>query len=234
MPETVTLTVPATKVVRGDAIVGAEDAPISGRSIVNRGELVTWITRGSKNITFETAAGRIVVAETTVVSVTREQATAEETAAAERAYAIRGLRRLVADFQADPTTKLRATLESFDPATSYGAPVSYSALDGFLAAQAKFTVGAAIRETLKRVATWERHADEDEDQQLVSAVAIFTRRAQRRSHIQNPLSRSTSVTSNLLEDLDAWAVAEFNEKLIWTGAASIVAARADELERQTA
>jgi hypothetical protein len=48
----------------------------------------------------------------------------------------------------------------------------------------------------------------------------------------NPLSRSTSVLSNLLEDLDAWAVGEITSKFAWATAYEVVRNRAVELRKE--
>jgi hypothetical protein len=48
----------------------------------------------------------------------------------------------------------------------------------------------------------------------------------------NPLSRSTSVLSNLLEDLDAWAVGEITSKFAWATAYEVVRNRAAELRKE--
>jgi hypothetical protein len=48
----------------------------------------------------------------------------------------------------------------------------------------------------------------------------------------NPLSRSTSVLSNLLEDLDVWAVGEITSKFSWATAYEVVRIRAAELKEE--
>lgn len=214
MPHIVTREVKANEVRKGDFVLGSDVPPVAGRSIVNNGELVIDRKRGTKNVTIETTGGNITVHADAGITIQREEQTDEEKQADRDRFDMLQLRKLVDDWASDPTAKIRAQLDKFQHGT-HSEALSHWDVDQFLASQAQYKVGVAIQVMTERFANHERFADLTEDERLVTAAAIFI--DEDRSYNRNPLSRSTSITSNIFEDLDTWAKAEFLDKLRWGG-----------------
>lgn len=167
-----------------------------------------------------------------MVVVHRTEATPEERAAARHEYGVEQLRKQLASLLAnDPVTAAQRVIAK---AGDYKAEVfTWSTLPDILQAQALYKHALDILTTAhhaidynESVADFE-HLDEDV---LLNAVASWfyrhiTRDAWDSPH--DPLSRSTSQISNMLDDLDAWAVKKIITDFRWTGVR-------DEIERRVA
>jgi hypothetical protein len=106
--------------------------------------------------------------------------------------------------------------------------LTWSTLPGILQAQALYKVARRIRGHLEKepdVATYD---------DLLTAYAKWwlVERDNALSVHRDPLSRSTSTVSNLLEDLDEWAVHRLTDKFGWTDVRRAIERRAAELVAQ--
>lgn len=229
MPHTVQTTVPVQNLRKGDVTVRTSGSGLDQR--VTR-ETVDAVKRGTKWVEARDADGKLIVRleRGMGVLVERVEDTPEEREAGYRAYAVRCLTELVEDWATDPTTCLRKSIAELDEqggaeAAKYGEVVSHWTLDTFLTRQAGFKLAVSIRHMIEKVRTSDSDfyaAATDEDEQLFLAVGLVLDVAERRQSVPNPLSRSTSVTSNLYEDLDRHARAEFIDKLRWTDASKYI------------
>jgi hypothetical protein len=146
-----------------------------------------------------------------IVSVSREVPTDEEKAQADREYQVRWLNTRHDEWINDPADALTGKIEKARTG-KYVELVSHYDLDTFLQTQALYKIAKHVEFDVQRLA--ERMFDAFTPDELLAAsyyevMKMLTRRYYRR----NPLSRSTSVTSNLYEDLDDWALAKVKEDL---------------------
>jgi hypothetical protein len=165
------------------------------------------------------------------VTVTREEETAEEIAAHRREVAVNLLRRLWVSINEDPSVALVERIAK-NRDDGYAELLGYYDLDKFLEAQALRKIGSTITHLMKvqRENGFDgNNVDDYDDALLVEAFATWYHSEvfNASQYARSPLSRSTSITSNLYEDLDAYAVKYVIEQLRWTG--RVVQDRAEEL-----
>ena len=181
MPEIVTLTVPAAQVCNGDIINGAKNT----RDVRN-------IKIGTKWAEYRDADGGLIAKmdRQTTVSVEREQRTEAE----RKADALRSRERRIKGWLDNAEQAFVDALAKFnESATAY--PVSsHSAYENMLTAQADRAIAVQIK-------GYAEH-------QSLSLVDAFDRWATRQretyttaTHMHRALSRSSSVVSNLIEDV---------------------------------
>ena len=157
------------------------------------------------------------------VKIERVEPTQAEKDAELKMYALESLTKSLHKFtDGDPVNAALQTIvqkrdEAVDryPNTVGREVLDYSTLNGLLDLQAEVKPWFAVRDIQDRILTNERWADVETD--VLTAVALAIRDRRRHTYNRNPLSRSTSVLSNLLEDLEAYAWTQFEDKLGWSG-----------------
>lgn len=227
MPHTVKYEIKAGDVRKGDWFHMAD--PNMAISAIDRKVAWTTLTVGEGSRARTT---RLRVDDDVIVF--RTELTPEERAAARHEYGVEQLRKHLASLLAnDPITVAQRVIAK---AGDYKAEVfTWSTLPDILQAQALYKHALDILATAHHAIDYNEsvadadfeHLDEDV---LLNAVASWfyrhiTRDAWDSPH--DPLSRSTSQISNMLEDLDAWAVKKIVTDFRWTGIR-------DEIERRVA
>lgn len=208
MPTTQTLTVTSENLLRGDRIphqLGHATVAIVSRVVLRN-------TRGDLHLT----DGRMVgIRRDLEWTVEREVPTEEETLAERRAWSEERFTTLIEqDAAASPAETLTTAAAN---ATVGRAAFTYSTLTDVLERQAIQMLGLTVTAALARL------RENDPDASIFRAVAYVIGQGTNRSPV-NPLSRSTSTTSNLLEDMDRWAIARLQDKLLWDDAGRFVQA----------
>jgi hypothetical protein len=163
------------------------------------------------------------------ITVLREQLTTEEQEANKRMFMVEGVREhLFKLLGNNPLDELQDAIEKYNPA--YGELLSSYNLPGVLKTQARYRVGLHIRSYASKAA--ERRNVEiqlrldnlrddvkalDEDVLLDAFAMWYYENTDRRYKVgpQDPTSRSTSVLSNLIEDIEKWAVEKTIDDLRW-------------------
>lgn len=168
-----------------------------------------------------------------VWTVVREEETQEEKDAKRRTYYLGRLHDQTNTWLADPARELEAKIAKNREA-EYVELAGHWEFDQFLTAQAFYKIARSVMYDFDRIRDNEKlpvawRADEDEI--LITAWANWYLRnvLDRRSSSRNPLSRSTSITSNLFEDLDTWATQSIVDEGAWHGFTQLVKPRALEL-----
>jgi hypothetical protein len=174
------------------------------------------------------------------VVVYRDELTDEEKAQVQqekarelRRWSLKRLHDKLAEMNEDPSLGLIESIENAR-AKNYAEQVSTWELDKFLTRQAFFKIAAYITATMKHLAENDnlpRAWVENDDELLVTAFADWYKRTvDRRTYSpRNPLSRSTSMTSNLFEDLDSFAADSITHDGVWYGFDELVKPRVAEI-----
>lgn len=181
-----TYTIAAQAVRKGDRLLGFG-------IVADKAEKIAWVTFTNE----EGATKRYRVEEE--VTVERTEKTEEEKAAEVLVWQLRLAEKARTDAYSTHAEQAERIAKSASAAT-----VSYSDLGNYLEAQATLKVWAAI----DHMAGLEQHANLN----LLQVVELFVTYSKERAAQRggtNPLSRSTSQLSNLLDDLDAYAVERF-------------------------
>lgn len=163
---------------------------------------------------------------TDVVTVVREEKTQDEKDDARRAQHLELLHRKYDDMQKiSVTEKLQSYVDKAvtDPTTTwYRNVLDYGDLTSFLKIQA-----------LGKHAHYLRYMVEVKGKTILDAWAIwYEEHTQRDSYPKDPTSRSTSVMSNLLEDLEVWAVEDLLHDWNLRYAIPLLQERVAELEAE--
>lgn len=233
MPKNVSKTVTVNDVRKGDVVDEL---------------LVVSIDKKAK-FAYVTLAGadrpRRLALDNTIV-VTRVEPTQEELDAKRHAFMVQGLRdQLHKLLKNDPITKLESITAEARKRATYGDVLTWSNLPDVLKAQAKWKIGLSIASGIHTVAD-RRQLPVDVNgpadvanvpaDVLVDAWSYWLYdNVSRKAYDSgvDPTSRSTSAISNLLEDLDRWAVRDVVRELTWTGGLNMLEARVDELEQES-
>jgi hypothetical protein len=171
------------------------------------------------------------------VTVWRSEPTAEEVAADRRHHAAEQLRgKLGGYLHTAAFTEFNESVQ-IALANDHVNTFDHWQLDKILRANALRNVGQLIdharQQMVKRAA--DQGIELDADSEIIDGFAAWyandIERADRISSPNDPLSRSTSLTSNLLEDLKRWAVEQVVSDLKWM-TMSVVTDRAAELRRE--
>lgn len=234
MPTTVTQKVRVVDVRAGDRIAEL-DAPV--------------ITAHHKQVwsTFEVAGHKdLRLRGDTMIEVMRDVMTDEEKEANKRMFMVDGLRtHLTKLLSGTPLTEVEAAVEKYNPA--YGELLTSYNLPGILKTQAMYRQGLVLRRLVHNVAERRgvdaqllriNHPDDvkllDEDI-LLDAYAVWYYEATDRNHRVGPVdptSRSTSPLSNLIEDVERWAVEKILDELRWYVMKDVFNARIEEIKRE--
>ncbi len=205
-----------------------------GDRFAETGTPVTDVTRKQKWAIVELNGERTVRMQLDApVTVLRIEAIDEEKEEFARNYVIKKLRNDLSSALTRDPAKLLGEIIAKAP-TSDGEVLDWSNLPTVLHAQAMYKVALIICHLIHIAGVrLEKSIDVDlranpDDVARVDPDVLFEAYAMwyygnvdpDRSHQRSydPLSRSTSPISNLLEDLDAWAIAQVVNDLMWTGA----------------
>lgn len=168
-------------------------------------------------------------------TVVRTEKTPEETFAEQRRFYLRNLRSKTDNWSTDPSEALSDKMTTNRNA-DYSELVSHWDLDKFLEAQALYKIARNVLALTEKLPTNEVVPSKwasDEDEVLITAWAQWycenTLKKDRHYSPRSPLSRSTSITSNLFEDMDRWAVEYVISDLAWCGLRDMLVPRAQEL-----
>jgi hypothetical protein len=209
MPITVTKVIPVRDVRRGDVLPN-----VAGNNVVaDIEQKQTWAY-----ILFEgeqTDARRM--RRDINVTVLREERTAEEIAAVKHEFIVEALRDQLRKLLAgDPASMLRALLDKHIDGNDD--LLTYYNLSDVLKAQAMYKQGSAIRYLIHtRTDALGHPADVNtaddvktvHEDVLLDAYAMWYHTNFEKRHSSftpDPLSRSTSVLSNVIDDVDRWAI----------------------------
>ncbi len=200
----------------------------NGDRFTDTGTPVTNVTRKQKWAIIELNGERTVRMQLDApVTVLRTEATLEEKAERMREYMIEKLRNNLRNALAQNPAALLNKILAGTPPTD-GALFTWSNLPDVLRAQAMYKIALVITHCARLVddrrGTPANVNDPDDvacvdPEVLLEAYALWYYEVERNARRpRDPLSCSTSTVENLLEDVDAWAKAEFVNRLAWTGA----------------
>ena len=232
MPEITTLTVDPMAVKQGDLLDDATSADlVTGKTVYQNGHTVTAVKVGPTNTTLETTGGRVMIKNTGSAIIRREVPTQADRDAKEQEM-LEAMREDVinrVNKYAEAGARFRAKAVEALAAESVS---RYSTVDDFLSANAQAKIGGLVAELMDRAREQRLHLHEgDCDTQLdptdnrmrcvipgrettewdgvVHVFKVLTRQLMETATRRRVLSRSTSLTSNLQEDLEAEALANF-------------------------
>ncbi len=195
MPQTVTHQIPAAEVKVNDTIV--------------HGGTVASVKTGTKWTELRDSNGALLVRRENdvIIAVERQEPTSEELAereaakAAERDAALKEMLESSVKRYVDEWKTYTHQLEGAEDLSS-------SSLDRLLTGQAKRRVAHRIYGIVTYME--DRRADVPADiRYATAAAAVWGELHQQRSSARNPLSRSTSVLTNTIEDVNEWAWEDF-------------------------
>jgi hypothetical protein len=213
MPTRVTQQITVAELRKGDTL---DETPPAIVESLNR--KTTW---GTVQIVGEPDPRRLRLDAT--VTVIREQPTKEEKARARHAYMVQTLRDDLSDWlRRDPAQILR---DIADTNRGYAEVLTWSNLPDVLKAQATLKHARGLWNDLGRpddIATVD-------DDGLLHAFASWwythVHQVNNSGPRRDPISRSTSVISNVIDDCDTWAIAHIRYRIVCAGAR-------DELQRR--
>jgi hypothetical protein len=206
-----------------------------GDRFADTGTPVTGVTRRQKWAIVELNDERTIRARLDdTVNVVRSEPTDEERRAQEDEYKrdslVSNLRKMLDD------RPLQAIDEAIDEVRTQDGEDAYDVLTwrnlpGILKTQALYRQALAIRGRLHRGDNEHVNLQDATLDELVGAYAQWYYDNVDRSDFArprvDPTSRSTSSISNLLEDLNTWAVQEVAYRIMWSGARDDVLARVE-------
>jgi hypothetical protein len=206
MPTTVRKHIKVTELRKDDTL--DETPPAIVESLTRK---ATW---GAVQIAGEAKPRRLRLDAS--VTVLREEPTEEEQARRRRTCTVEILKDQVTGWlRRDPARMLREIVDN-DP--GYGEVLTWSNLPDVLKAQATF----------KQARTLWHHLGEPEDlaavdeDTLLEAFASWwytnVHRLGDQGPRHDPISRSTSIISNIIDDCDDWAIQEIRSRIGWAGA----------------
>lgn len=230
MPEIVSLEVDPMQVRKGDLVDDATSADLlGGKTVYQHGHMVESTKTGQANTVIETTGGKIVIRNTGTVIVRREQPTqaeldakAEEMLDAMRADVIDRVNKFVAGAARART----AAVEKIAAAQR----TDHWDMDAFLSANAQVKVAQLVGELMDRARDQKLHVHEGDCNHVstpegyrctietrpttewdgvVHVFKVLTRQLMETATRRRVLSRSTSLTSNIMEDLEAEVLANF-------------------------
>lgn len=232
MPEITTLTVDPMQVRKGDHLDDATSADVvTGKTIYTNGHMVTEVKVGPSNTTLETTGGRVMIKNTGSAIIRREVPTEADRQAKELEM-LEVMREDVVErvnkYAAGAARHRKAAAEKI-AAADY---TDHWAMDEFLAANAAVRVAGIVENIMDRARDQKLHIHEGECTMecneesgrlectitgrpttewdgVVQVFAVLTRRLMETATQRRVLSRSTSLTSNVMEDLEAEQLAHF-------------------------
>lgn len=206
MPTTVRKEIKVTELRKGDRLV--ETPPAVVESLTRK---AIW---GAVQIAGEATPRRLRLDAS--IMVLREEPTEDERARARRNVMVETLRgELTGWLRHDPARMLR---EIVDSDCGYGEVLTWSNLPDVLKAQATFKHARTLWHHLGEPADL---AAVDEDTLLETFAAWWGTNIHRvtdHGPRRDPISRSTSIIANIIEDCDDWAVQHIRSRIVWAGA----------------
>jgi hypothetical protein len=213
MPTTVMKQIKVTELRRGDRF--DETPPAVVESLTRK---LTW---GAVQIVGEATPRRLRLDAT--VTVIREEPTEEERARARHVYMVQTLKDELAGWlRRDPARLLQ---DIVDNSRGYAEVLTWSNLPDVLKAQALFKHARTLWHDLGRP---DDIAAVDDDSLLQAFAAWWYTNVHQVSGYgprHDPISRSTSVIANIIDDCDTWAAADIRWRITCAGAR-------DELQRR--
>ena len=213
MPTTVLKQIKVTELRKGDKL--DEVPPAIVEALTRK---ATW---GAVQIAGEAKPRRLRL--DAMVTVIREELTEEEKAQTRRAYMVETLKDALSGWlRRDPARMLQVIL---DKNRAPAEVLTWSNLPDVLKAQATFKQARALWHDLGQP---DDITAIDEDSLLQAFASWWYTNVHRVSDYgprHDPISRSTSVIANVIDDCDDWAIAEIRSRVAWAGAR-------DELERR--
>ena len=213
MPTTVLKQIKVTELRKGDKL--DEIPPAIVEALTRK---ATW---GAVQIAGEAKPRRLRL--DAMVTVIREEPTEEEKAQTRRAYMVETLKDALSGWlRRDPARMLQ---EIVDKNRGYVEVLTWSNLPDVLKAQATFKHARTLWNDLGQP---DDIVAVDEDSLLRAFASWWYTNVHRVSDHgprHDPISRSTSVIANVIDDCDDWAIAEIRSRVAWAGAR-------DELERR--
>jgi hypothetical protein len=206
MPTTVRKHITVAELRKGDAF--DETPPAIVESLTRK---TTW---GAVQIAGEARPRRLRLDAS--ITVLREEPTEQEQAQRRRTCTVEMLKDdLTGLLKHDPARMLR---EILDNDRGYGEVLTWSNLPDVLKAQATFKHARTLWHHLGEPADL---AAVDEDTLLEAFAAWWytnVHRASDQGPRHDPISRSTSIISNIIDDCDDWAVQQIRSRIGWAGA----------------
>jgi hypothetical protein len=206
MPITVRKDIKVTELCKGDMF---DEAPLAVVESLTR--KATW---GAVQIAGEAKPRRLRLDAS--VTVLREEPTEDERARSRRTFTVEMLKdELSGWLRRDPARLLR---EIVDNDHGYGELLTWSNLPDVLKAQAMFKQARILWHHLGAPADL---AAVDEDTLLEAFAAWWYTNVHRLSEQgprHDPISRSTSIISNIIDDCDDWAIQQIRSRVGWVGA----------------
>jgi len=229
MPELVTKNVKVNELRAGDVIIAHHGAIVSEPvTVVSVTHKATWTYIYADHGTNDLTGTRpLRWRGDDDVRIQRSTTTAAEMAATVREIVVDTLRKMLHRYLRlqHPLNELEVIVEkarTYEP--SNGVILNHSNLADVLEAQALYKQAVVIRATIRQRSDSDVNAPDDvlnvSDDVLLDAWAVWYYKNVLRddnfgpSH--NPLSRSTSTLSNLLEDLDRWAIEKVKTEIVWS------------------
>lgn len=206
MPTTVRKHIKVTDLRNGDTL--DETPPAVVESLTRK---TTW---GAVRIAGEARPRRLRLDAS--VTVLREEPTEQEQARKRRTRMVEMLKdQLTGWLSHDPARMLQVII---DNDRGHGEVLTWSNLPDVLKAQATFKHARALRHHLGEPADL---ADIDEDT-LLEAFASWwytnVHRLDEQGPRHDPISRSTSIIDNIIDDCDDWAIQQIRMRIGWVGA----------------
>jgi hypothetical protein len=206
MPITVRKDITVTELRKGDTF--EETPPAVVESLTRK---ATW---GAVQIAGEAKPRRLRLDAS--VTVLREEPTEDEQAHSRRTFMVQMLTdELTGWLRRDPARMLR---EIVDNDRGYGEVLTWSNLPDVLKAQAMFKQARTLWHHLGEPADL---AAVDEDTLLEAFASWWHTNVHRlgdQGPRHDPISRSTSVISNIIDDCDDWAIQQIRTRIGWAGA----------------
>jgi len=206
MPTSVRKHIKVTELRKGDTF--EETPPAIVESLTRK---ATW---GAVQIAGEAKPRRLRLDAT--VTVLREEPTEQEQAHQRRTFMVELLKdELTGWLRRNPARMLR---EILDGDRGYGELLTWSNLPDVLKAQATFKHARSLWHHLGEPADL---AAVDEDTLLQAFASWWYTHVHRPGEYgprHDPISRSTSVIANIIDDCDDWAIQEIRSRIVWAGA----------------
>ena len=206
MPITVRKTLTVTELRKGDTF--EETPPAVVESLTRK---ATW---GAVQIAGEAKPRRLRL--DAGVTVLREEPTEDEQARGRRTFTVEMLKNeLTGWLRRDPARMLRKIIDNDH---GYGEVLTWSNLPDVLKAQAMFKQARTLWQHLGEPADL---AAIDEDTLLEAFASWWYTNVHRlgdQGPRHDPISRSTSIISNVIDDCDDWAIQQIRLRIGWTGA----------------
>jgi hypothetical protein len=206
MPITVRKDITVTELRKGDTF--EETPPAVIESLTRK---ATW---GAVQIAGEANPRRLRLDAS--VTVLREEPTEAEQARSRRTFMVQMLTdELTGWLRRDPARMLREIVDN-DP--GYGEVLTWSNLPDVLKAQAMFKHARTLWHHLGEPADL---AAVDEDTLLEAFASWWHTNVHRlgdQGPRHDPISRSTSIISNIIDDCDDWAIQQIRTRIGWAGA----------------